>query len=133
MTMKRNILIIVTSLYFLMLGVLTIFSGEFQKSSLPVLQRTRITSSELNGTYYDQVLPSSAVFADENGNYVFQLIERETPLGKRFYIERINAHIIFVDPENNMIALETSLNDESYVVIADSEELADKQIVRIRN
>ena len=86
---KKNVWLTILAVYLFLLAVLTIFSGEILKLSLPQVETQKVQSMYLDGNYYAQVMEQKAIQHGENGaSFIWAVEKRQTPLGERSYIKR---------------------------------------------
>ncbi len=83
------------------------------------------TSSE----NYDCVVPSSAVMEDNKGKFVLVIKAKNTPLGNRYYVNRIDVTVLSHDEINSAVQGEISSSD--FIVTASEKPLTDGTQVRM--
>lgn len=125
---KRKILTILIA-YLSVLLCCTFYSQKEMNRLLIHVREGHLRQGEVNGVLDDRTLPLSAVYRDENGPCVYEIIVRETPLGRRNYVNRISVYVKDTDMEEERVAVELSLDEMSRIVVWSSEEPQDRMIV----
>ena len=116
MKSRKRIVLGILIIYLLLLAGLTFFSDHILKTRLPEVEAVHVTSGTVNDTYYNKTVPLSAVYSDEKGQYLFEIVIRETPLGKRYYLNRVNAVILETDADTMKTAVESVLPHNALLV-----------------
>ncbi|WP_184307687.1 efflux RND transporter periplasmic adaptor subunit [Anaerosolibacter carboniphilus] len=80
---------------------------------------------------YNVLVPNSAVGQDNKGYFVYVLKEREGPLGKEFYVEKVSVSI--GDSDNAKTAILSGINTMDKVVSDSDKPLDDGSPVMIAN
>ena len=80
---RKKMFLILLLFYLIVLAVLTFISNDLQLKAAPCADVVSVSAAWFDGVYYDMVVPKKAVKSDENGQFVFCMEERNTPLGKR--------------------------------------------------
>ena len=116
MKTRKKIVLGILIVYLLTLAGLTFFSDHMLKKQLPEVEAVHVTSGTVNDTYYNKTVPLSAVYSDEKGQCLFEIVIRETPLGKRYYLNRVDAVILETDAGTMNTAVESVLSHNSLLV-----------------
>lgn len=82
------------TVYLLFLLFLTFFSDAVQEKSIPHVRCATVRSDYFEDRYYGKVIPLEAIIINPQEKYVFELVERDTPLGKRTYHNKIGISVI---------------------------------------
>ncbi|TGE35510.1 HlyD family efflux transporter periplasmic adaptor subunit [Desulfosporosinus fructosivorans] len=80
---------------------------------------------------YKVLVPNSAVGQDNKGSFVYVLKEREGPLGKEFYVERVSVSI--GDSDNTKTVVLSGINAMDKVISDSDKPLEDGSPVMIAN
>lgn len=80
---------------------------------------------------YDVIVPKSAVYEDSNGKFVLTVQSKSSPLGNRYYAERVNVEVLASDETSS--AVEGSLTAGSYVITAASLPVSPGDQVRMKD
>ena len=86
----------------------------------------------MNKTHYPDVVPKSAVFRDDEGEYILEVVTKETPLGPRYYVDRVAVYVIEKDLRTGDCAITCPLQRGSAIVSATKEELSSKDMVVLK-
>ena len=78
---------------------------------------------------YDTVVPNGAVKEDTDGNYVYVVKVRATPLGNRYIVKKVKVEVVASDTINSAIQGEISEYDN--VITNSSKPLDNGQQVRL--
>ena len=117
--------------YLFLLAILTIFSGEILKLSLPQVETQKVQSMYLDGNYYAQVMEQKAIQHGENGaSFIWAVEKRQTPLGERSYIKKIPVTVRYWEKERMLCAVEGAIQGKTDIVCEWNEELKEGQEVR---
>lgn len=128
---KRNVWLMIFAVYLLLLAVLTVFSSEILRVSLPQVQTRKVQSMYLDGTYYAQVIEQKAIQHGENGaSFIWAVEKRQTPLGNRSYIKKIPVTVRYLEKERMLCAVEGAIQGEADIVCEWNAELKEGQEVR---
>lgn len=74
-------------------------------------------------------LPASAVYKENNRNYVYVLNERQGILGMEYYVEQVNVQVR--DENESWTAVDTTaLNAESRIIVSSTDEIKKGDVVR---
>lgn len=78
--------------------------------------QTLTVTIPLSSQAYDAVVPKSAVNSDESGDYVFTVGTKQTPMGTRYYAEKVSVQVLAQD--GVQAALEGGPSPGEYVITA---------------
>ncbi len=82
-----------------------------------------------SGTY-DAIVPKSAVYEDKNGKFVLMVSSKSSPLGNRYYAERVNVEVLASDESSCAVSGDISAGD--YVITAASKPVSPNDQVRMK-
>ena len=68
--------------------------------------------------YYDIIVPNSALHEDTNGNYVYVVEAKNSPLGNRYFVTRVNVTVLAKDDNNSAVSGSLSGWNSSIVTAA---------------
>ena len=90
-----------------------------------------LTITSRKSSNYDYVIPNSAIKHDNKGDYVYRLVEKSSPLGTRYSVERIDVTVLAEDETRSAVngAFDGWYN---YVVTTASKPLSDGTLVRLK-
>lgn len=80
---------------------------------------------------YDCIVPKSALGHDNDGDFVLTVVSRSSPLGNRYYAERVGVTILSSD--ENSSAVQGNIGSGEYVITAASKHVAPKDQVRMKD
>ncbi len=80
------------------------------------------------GQYYDTVVPKSAVREDNNGKFILVLNSKSTPLGNRYYAQRVDVQEIVSDDTNMAVS---GIAGGEFVIRTATVPISDGQQVRL--
>lgn len=83
-----------------------------------------------NGNY-DCIVPKSAVHEDSDGKFVLTVVSKSSPLGNRYYAERVPVEVIVSDEVSSAVSGSLSMNQ--YVITAASKPVKHKDQVRMKD
>lgn len=83
-----------------------------------------------NGNY-DCIVPKSAVHEDSDGKFVLTVVSKSSPLGNRYYAERVPVEVIVSDEISSAVSGSLSMNE--YVITAASKPVKHKDQVRMKD
>lgn len=83
-----------------------------------------------SGTY-EAIVPRSAVHKGENGDYVYTVRSKSTPLGNRYYVEKVNVNVEAKDEVSCAVSGGISRGD--YVITAASKPISAGDQVRMKD
>lgn len=78
---------------------------------------------------YEVIVPNSAVKQDAQGKFVLVVTSKNTPLGNRFYVKRVDVEVLASDDNNS--ALKGDLTAGEFVMITSTAPIADGDQVRL--
>ncbi len=80
---------------------------------------------------YDTIVPKSSVYSDNKGSFVLTVQSKSSPLGNRYYAQRVPVEVIASDEMSS--AVSGSINYGDYVIIAASKPVAPGDQVRMKD
>ncbi|MBE6861798.1 MAG: RND transporter [Ruminococcus sp.] len=80
---------------------------------------------------YDVIVPKSAVYEDANGKFVLTIKSKSSPLGNRYYAERVNVEVLVSDETSS--AVQGELMQGEHVITASSKPVAPGDQVRMKD
>ncbi len=83
----------------------------------------------LSSTEYQRVIPNQAIYRDNNGDFVFVVDSKTTPMGSRSSVRRVSVEVI--ESDSAYSAVEGDLNDQNYVVTLSNGPISDGDRVRL--
>lgn len=79
---------------------------------------------------YDTIVPNSAIREDNKGKFVFRIVSKNSPLGTRYNVERVDVKVLAEDDTRS--AISGALNNWEYIVTTSAKPLEDGQLVRLK-
>ena len=90
-----------------------------------------LTITSRKSSNYDYVVPNSALRHDNKGDYVYRLVEKSSPLGSRYSVERVDVTILAEDETKS--AVNGAFDGwNNYVITTASKPLSDGTLVRLK-
>lgn len=80
---------------------------------------------------YDALVPKSAVYEDKNGKFVLTVKSKSSPLGNRYYAERVDVEVLASDETTSAVSGDISSGD--YVITASSKPVSPNDQVRMKD
>lgn len=80
---------------------------------------------------YDVIVPKSAVYEDKNGKFVLTVRSKSSPLGNRYFAERVNVEVLASDETSSAVSGDISMSD--YVITAASAPVKPNDQVRMKD
>ncbi|MDE7137789.1 MAG: hypothetical protein K2O29_04950 [Ruminococcus sp.] len=80
---------------------------------------------------YDTIVPKSAVYKDNNGYFVLVVNSKSSPLGNRYFAERVDVEVLASDEVSS--AVQGSINPSDYVITTASKPVNPKDQVRMKD
>lgn len=80
---------------------------------------------------YDAIVPKSAVFEDKNGKFVLTVRSKSSPLGNRYYAERVSVEVLASDETSSAVSGDISYGE--YVITASSKPVSPNDQVRMKD
>lgn len=80
---------------------------------------------------YDVIVPKSAVHEDKNGKFVLTVKSKSSPLGNRYFAERVNVEVLASDETSSAVSGDISMSD--YVITAASAPVKPDDQVRMKD
>ena len=81
------------------------------------------------GSSYDTIVPNSAIREDANGKFVLKVVSKDSPLGNRYYAERLDVEVLASDATKS--AIDASLSWGDYLITGASVPISDGMQVRM--
>ena len=81
------------------------------------------------GTSYDTIVPNGAVREDANGSFILKVVSKDSPLGNRYYAERVDVEVLASDATRSAISASLSWGD--YLITGASVPISDGMQVRM--
>ena len=78
---------------------------------------------------YEVIVPNAAVKQDAAGKFVLTVQSRSTPLGNRYYVNRVDVEVLASDDNNS--ALKGNLTTGEFVIITATAPIANGDMVRL--
>lgn len=79
---------------------------------------------------YDAIVPKSAVYEDKDGNFVLTVVSKSSPLGNRYYAQKVPVEIQASDETS--CAVSGSISNGDYVLTASSKPVSAGDQVRMK-
>lgn len=79
---------------------------------------------------YDAIVPKSAVYEDKNGKFVLTVTSKSSPLGNRYYAERVNVDVLASDETSSAVS---GISAGDYVITAASKPVSAGDQVRMKD
>lgn len=79
---------------------------------------------------YDCIVPKSAVHEDSDGKFVLTVVSKSSPLGNRYYAERVPVEVIVSDEVSSAVSGSLGMNE--YIITAASKPVKHKDQVRMK-
>lgn len=76
-------------------------------------------------------MPKNAVGHDRDGDFVLTVVSKSSPLGNRYYAERVSVEVLASDETSS--AVSGSLGYGAYVITAASKPVEPKDQVRMKD
>ena len=80
---------------------------------------------------YDVIVSKSAVYEDKNGKFVLTVRSKSSPLGNRYFAERVNVEVLASDETSSAVSGDISMSD--YVITAASAPVKPNDQVRMKD
>lgn len=78
---------------------------------------------------YDVLVPNSALRTDSNGSFVLVVTSKNTPLGNRYYANRVDVNVLATDDVNS--AVSGGITSYDYVITTSTKPIESGQMVRL--
>ncbi len=78
---------------------------------------------------YDTIVPKSAVYSDKEGSFVYKVRSRNSPLGNRYFVQRVSVDVLASD--NTSCAVSGELGGSDSVITAFSKPVSSGDQVRL--
>lgn len=80
---------------------------------------------------YDIIVPKSAVYKDNNGSFVLVVNSKSSPLGNRYYAEKVEVEVLASDEVSS--AVQGAINSGNYIITTASKPVNPKDQVRMKD
>ena len=80
-------------------------------------------------TSYETIVPNSAIREDANGKFVLRVVSKSSPLGNRYYAERVDVNVLASDATQS--AIDASFSWGDYIITKASVPISDGMQVRV--
>lgn len=77
---------------------------------------------------YDSIVPNSAVREDNNGKFILIVSQKSSPLGNRYYAERVDVEVLASDDTRSAISADVSY---AYVITTSTKPVEAGQLIRL--
>ena len=88
-------------------------------------------SLPLSSGQYQSIVPKSAVYSDQKGDFVYKVRSKHTPLGNRYYAERVSVNVIASDDNSSAVSGELTGSDS--IITAFSKPITAGDQVRLKS
>ena len=78
---------------------------------------------------YDTIVPNSAIRSDSNGDFIYVVTSKSSPLGNRYVATRVDVEKVAGDDTNTTVS--GGVNAYDYVITTSSKPIKDKDLVRL--
>jgi len=78
---------------------------------------------------YDIIVPNSAIREDSNGKFILIVSQKSSPLGNRYYAERVNVEVLGSDDTKSAIAGE--MESWAFVITTSTKPVEAGQLIRL--
>ncbi|MBR6069030.1 MAG: biotin/lipoyl-binding protein [Ruminococcus sp.] len=95
-------------------------SGSYLELSIPC-----------GGGNYDSIVPKNAIGHDKDGDFVLVVVSKNSPLGNRYYAERVAVEVLASDETSSAVSGNLGYNE--YVITASSKPVEPKDQVRMKD
>lgn len=122
-------------------AVVSDIRNDTESSSQNMILTFDVTGSVSGGSYlevsiplstddYSAIVPKSAVFTDQDGDFVYKVRSKSTPLGNRYYAERVSVTVLASDESSS--AVSGSIIGSDSVIVAFSKPITAGDQVRLK-
>ena len=80
---------------------------------------------------YDNIVPTSAIREDNKGKFVYRIKSKSSPLGNRYYVERVDVKVLAEDDTES--AISGDLDSWEYILVNSSKPVEDGQLIRLKD
>lgn len=111
-------------------------NGKRMKLSFRVIGSVTVGSNleislPLSSGQYQSIVPKSAVYSDQKGDFVYKVRSKHTPLGNRYYAERVSVNVIASDDNSSAVSGELTGSDS--IITAFSKPITAGDQVRLKS
>lgn len=80
---------------------------------------------------YDCIVPTNAIREDNNGKFVYRVTSKSTPLGVRYYAERVDVTVLAEDDTTS--AIKGDLSGWEYIITTSTKPIEDGMQIRLKD
>ena len=80
---------------------------------------------------YDYIVPNSAVREDNNGKFILKVSQKSSPLGNRYYAERVDVEVLGSDDTQS--AIKGALEGWEFVITTSTKPVEAGQLIRLQD
>lgn len=80
---------------------------------------------------YDYIVPNSAIREDNNGKFVLKVSQKSSPLGNRYYAERVDVEVLGSDDTKS--AIRGALEGWEFVITTSTKPVEAGQLIRLQD
>ncbi len=80
---------------------------------------------------YDYIVPNSAIREDNNGKFILKVSQKSSPLGNRYYAERVDVEILGSDDTQS--AIRGALEGWEFVITTSTKPVEAGQLIRLQD
>jgi len=111
-------------------------NGKRMKLTFSVIGSVTVGSNleislPLSTGQYQSIVPKSAVYSDQKGDFVYKVRSKHTPLGNRYYAERVSVNVIASDDNSSAVSGELTGSDS--IITAFSKPITAGDQVRLKS
>ena len=111
-------------------------NGKRMKLTFSVIGSVTVGSNleislPLSTEQYQSIVPKSAVYSDQKGDFVYKVRSKHTPLGNRYYAERVSVNVIASDDNSSAVSGELTGSDS--IITAFSKPITAGDQVRLKS
>lgn len=130
--MIRHLWVKITILYFAIMIVLTIASGNIYRSSLVEVSLAHTCSDvTMHNSVYDDCVPIEALYKENDNYYLYIAYDKDTTLGTELAAKKIYVNVL--EQNEEYAAVEgNGFYDDQGVIIKPSKQLYDQAFIRVR-
>lgn len=119
------------SVYLVFMLLFLLISEQHLNLYLANVRYAYVESRYFDGAYFEKVIPSETISADSEGACVYEIITRDTPIGKRNYLHRVSIAVLKTFDNHQFAAISSSVELGSRVIYNDEQEHHDKEPVYV--
>ena len=80
---------------------------------------------------YDYIVPNSAIREDNNGKFILKVSQKSSPLGNRYYAERVDIEVLGSDDTKS--AIKGALEGWEFVIATATKPVEAGQLIRLQD